>query len=536
MTHSEYIEHIAKWFEFYKGDSDFFKVLETYPKEFFVITELNLDPVIPVLEKMYCPIKYSKPRDPVCMLRSLLLMTVLKVPGITAWVSRIRAFAPFAVLAGFDPDDTPGIGTHYDFNNRIINSPYRKTSPQQIPRSRFNAGPHRRSLEDEKQAKKDNQDPHQSKAEKLKNELLEHAGNPRPDDFQKFLEDLLIHVGILPSVKDGLITGLEKLTVSGDGSILETAASPRGKPACGCRKEGIFKCDHPRDYTSHTAQWCYDAAHDIFKFGDRYYHLVVTQNGHDFPLLTIMPGGNESDYTLSLTACDRFLKAVRENAVNMDVTEFIGDGHHDSYAHYDYFSKKGIVPFIPLSENSKNAFPQLAGHPGGRFDKDGTPLCPAGIPMRHHLYNKRRQTHVFSCPAKRCTHRSGESVYVMHNDDCPLKQDCKPESSLGPFVYLKSENDPRLFPPVPRNSRKFKQVMNQRSASERCNAVIDSYKPDRTCRSADRGLIRLVLADIMIHAVIRYDEAVKKSSPGQVYEQLMDKIRKAGRKKTVRKN
>jgi hypothetical protein len=74
-----------------------------------------------------------------------------------------------------------------------------------------------------------------------------------------------------------------------------------------------YQCDHDRYDTSPTAQWGYDHHRGAYIFGDRYYHLLVTQNGRDFPFLTHMRGGNESDYTLSLTSFDRFLKAVREN-------------------------------------------------------------------------------------------------------------------------------------------------------------------------------------------------------------------------------
>ncbi len=53
--------------------------------------------------------------------------------------------------------------------------------------------------------------------------------------------------------------------------------------------------------------------------------------------------------------------------------------------------------------------------------------------------------------------------------------------------------------------------MNQRSASERCNFINDSYNVEGSCRNADYGLIRLTLANIAHHAAIRYQEARKQS-------------------------
>lgn len=53
--------------------------------------------------------------------------------------------------------------------------------------------------------------------------------------------------------------------------------------------------------------------------------------------------------------------------------------------------------------------------------------------------------------------------------------------------------------------------MNQRSASERCNFINDSYSVEGSCRNADYGLIRLALANIAHHAAICYQEARKQS-------------------------
>ncbi|MCP4110724.1 MAG: hypothetical protein GY749_35230 [Desulfobacteraceae bacterium] len=68
------------------------------------------------------------------------------------------------------------------------------------------------------------------------------------------------------------------------------------------------------------------------------------------------------------------------------------------------------------------------------------------------------------------------------------------------------------MPTIPRGGRKYKKIMNQRSASERLNSVNDSFNIDRSCRNADRGLVRLTLANIVTHAVIRYNEAEKFAS------------------------
>lgn len=524
MLHEAYLQHLQCHFLSSYPDRQFWNTLKNYTKEFLILAHLNLDPARELLESLYSPVKRSPPRDPTEMFRSLILMTLLKTASITKWVKQTRSLPLLSAFAGFLPDDTPGVGTYYDFLKRIIDGPYQKPCSHWVRPSRYLTGLHRRNLGAEKTARKEQADPCHSQSELLVNELLAHANEPRAAGLTKLLEDLLIRVAIIPAIQEGLVSDLHNLIVSGDGSILCSAASSRGKPACSCRTEGLHHCRHDRLYTSPTAQWCYDHYRDAFFFGDRYYHLVIHQNGHDLPLLTIMPGGNESDYTLSLKAFDHILKAAREHGLDLRVGFFCGDGHHDSQAHYRYFQKKQVVPIIPLSENSKNVYPHLLEAQGVRLDTDGVPLCPQGARMRRHQYNAGRRVNVYACPAKRNTHRHGKSVYVFRHDECPAKQDCAPHSSLGPLVYLKASLDPRLYPPIPRDSERFKQIMKERTATERCNALNDTYNLDRSCRNASYGLIRLTLANIVEHAVVRYLDALKRSAREGLFEQTLTKV------------
>jgi hypothetical protein len=182
------------------------------------------------------------------------------------------------------------------------------------------------------------------------------------------------------------------------------------------------------------------------------------------------------------------------------------------------------MPIIPLSKPSQNTYPHLLDDSDLRLDTDGVPLCPEGKRMRHHCYEKKENKHVYNCPAKRNTHRQGKCEYVFHEKECPRQQDCDPQSNLGPFVYLRSSTDQRLFPPLPRSSPKFKDLMNQRSASERCNFINDSYRVEGASRNADYGLIRLTLANIAHHAVIRYEQSKKQPSGNDAPARPIDGI------------
>jgi hypothetical protein len=329
------------------------------------------------------------------------------------------------------------------------------------------------------------------------------------------MEDLLTLTGILPSLEAGLCHTLDQLAVSGDGSVLESASSPHGTPSCDCSQDDrqAKRCTHPRTYTSGTAQWCFSTGRNRYVFGDRYYHLTLHGDGHDLPLLTIMGEGSEADHTLSLKAMDDALKLTRDGLSGLTLSIFIGDKHHDTYAHAEYYATKGLKTVIPLRTDS--SLPHLDSQPDLTLNEEGTPRCPGGGSLKHHHYDRRKHTHVYACPAKRLTHRDGKALYVFHAEDCPADADCCPESLLGPLAYLRPDDDQRRYPEIPRDSQRFQRLYNERTTTERLNALNDRYRLDRRSRSAAYGLIDLTLANILEHAVVRHLKQVTQAGSEQ---------------------
>ena len=81
--------------------------------------------------------KYSKfgpaPRTPSCMQRSYLLSIDFKVTSLTEWAAQLKMNPLYAILRGFEPGNTPGVGTFYDFINRLWNSDDDHMSPHIHP-------------------------------------------------------------------------------------------------------------------------------------------------------------------------------------------------------------------------------------------------------------------------------------------------------------------------------------------------------------------------------------------------------------------
>jgi hypothetical protein len=522
---ASFFEHLQGPLTEYLNHTQKQTLLQDHTDDLFFVTSLNFDPVEPLLNSLYSPIQRRPHRDPKAMLRSLLLMVHHNMVSVTDWVELTRKEPLIAILSGFDPNDTPGIGTYYDFLDRLVDGPYQKPCDHVVKPGALLPKKSLRSLKHESLKKKDLQHPNQPQSETLVNQLLPNSNQPRLNNSLKLLEDLFFELALIPSIQQGHLD-LKELTVCGDGSVLESHASAYPKPICNCREKGIYRCDCPKPYRSATATWCHDHCKDTFIFGDKYYHLMTYQNGHDLPLLSFIPGGNESDYTLSLKTLDHFQKACKENGVDLKIVHFSGDGHHDAYAHYRYFKAKDIIPIIPLCESSQKALIQIQGIP---IDDSGTPLCPAGARMRHHGYDKKDQIHLYACPAKRLTRRDGRYEYVFDPKRCPLQQDCAPHTPMGPWVRIPAKDNFRLFPPIPRSSDRFKLLYNQRSSTERKNNTNKHvYHLPKASRSAPLMQIRLILVDIVEHAKIWLRQAKKKLSGPELLRSCLDKLSLTG--------
>jgi hypothetical protein len=73
---------------------------------------------------------------------------------------------------------------------------------------------------------------------------------------------------------------------------------------------------------------------------------------------------------------------------------------------------------------------------------------------------------------------------------------------MGPVVYTRTDDDPRLYPSIPRHSQEFKNLMDQRSGCERSNSLtkVAYHLGERPCHNAAHYLVRLCLVDLLQHA------------------------------------
>ena len=82
----------------------------------------DLSAAYPILARLYVSDQGRPARPPDDLLRAWLLMLECRITSVEIWVQRLREQPFYALLCGFEPDDVPGVGTFYDFQDRLLHA------------------------------------------------------------------------------------------------------------------------------------------------------------------------------------------------------------------------------------------------------------------------------------------------------------------------------------------------------------------------------------------------------------------------------
>lgn len=464
--------------------------------EIQILSMLNLEPAREILLAGYCQRNGGKPpRDPVTMFRSLLLMLLHGVPSYNKWVAQLKGHPELRILCGFFPPeipaelqsspgaggpadfesrlDCPGVGTFYDFADRLLDGPYQKPCEHVVrPSQRFKGthGRFRRDLPEEKEIRKQVQkdqlaENNEAKVQQMVRLAMSRAEDALPKDFLNRIEELLMVCAVVPSAEGGFLGDLSNLAVSGDGSALPTQASGRGKRMCNCREQQIYDCDCPKTYSDPEATWGWDSYHKIWFFGHRLHIMQTYADGLDLPLHIMLSGGHEADVVMGVTGLERLSKLMKQYVSEVIFGPMLYDKGYDAEYFYRYINALGGTPLIPLSNKSKTPVDMN----NIARDEKGRPLCEGNIPMKKMGCNNQRGHVTYCCPAKNIGRDKRTEI-----ERCPLGTLCEPDSKLGPLMYLSFEENPRLNLAIPRGSEQFKKIYKQRSSPERFYSVLVS--------------------------------------------------------------
>jgi hypothetical protein len=381
------------------------------------------------------------PRDPASMMRAYLLMLFVRPEiGITKWVDQLNTNRLYAILSGFDPGDVPGVGTFYDFFARLWGKFPKNIKPRK----------QRRKKKAKRGKKKGEKAPTATpgRVQRLVNWMMRHLDKQvelPSDRLFSLFHDAFLTV----SAKLGLLGDVSRLSIAGDGMPVTTAAWPRGKSSCDCRAQGLASCDHPRLYSQPDCDTGWDSSRERYFNGYHLYTLTAADSPHDLPLYPRLHPASRHDSVSFVLGIVEF----SQRSTLGPVDKLILDSAHDAGAIYDLILHQNGKPFIDLNVRSTK---NLETDHDIRLSPQGIPICPANLEMKHDGFDHAQKRHKWKCPL------------MKKRTTCTCDNPCS-DAKYGRTFHTQSQDNPRLFPEVPRGSESWKLVYKRRTTVERSN-------------------------------------------------------------------
>ena len=405
-----------------------------------------------------------KPRTPSCMQRSYLLSIDFKVTSLTDWAAQLKINPLYAILSGFEVGDTPGVGTFYDFLNRLWDSDSANLTPHVLPVKS-------KRVKNTKQKGAKAESVEKTTVEQLL-KTLEQKSFSIDDQPYGSLFKLYQNEFIEQSVKRELITP-ESLAIAGDGTPIVTSHRERKKRICDCAEKGITDCKCDRYFSQPDCDIGWDSSRDCFYHGYDLYMIVASDSDSDLPVFPLLNPASKHDSHGFLETYFRMKSFLPDFHVN----KWLLDSAHDAMPYYLYCRKNGISPFIDLNEKRgikvkyKDDF---------TIGKDGVPVCLAGLKMNHDGTEPSKARIKYRCPL------------ASRKNGCSCEHPCS-DSKYGRTVHLAMKDNPRLINFPPRDSEAWKKEYDARTSAERSNKreKIDFKLEDGRHRSTKMWYCRL---------------------------------------------
>lgn len=404
------------------------------------------------------------------LFRSFFLMLHLKETSVKNWAAILASDPLLLYLIGCT-SSPPSASSHYDFINRFALDSYINEL--------FPASKNRKSkpkIKPKKGEKLDNLQPLQVES------LVDHyltVGAPSERSRSSFLlQSLFNQLAVIPSQDFGLIDS-HNLTLSGDGTAFHLHASAFGKQV---EDETLFTLTHR--YSAPNADCGWDSDLGVFYFGYTFYNISYYSPLHkcDLPCFITIDKASVHDALTSISAFAQFLDINPE----LRPKYYCLDSASDNYPTHDFlYNHHNVIPIIDINKRRiKKLYASFEN-----LNDQGIPVCDNNIPMIYNGYEHAKRRNKFRCP-----------LAMGKIDSCPHEATCR-KSEYGRVRYTKLEDDPKLFGPVPYQSKKWKDIYKNRTSTERINTRLlnDYHLHDFYTRSDKKLLFFAIFAGINIH-------------------------------------
>ena len=454
-THSQYLE----FFQTSRGQLDL-KIPDVETHLWCRFRRLNLSASHLILARLYHPDQGRPARPPEDILRSWLLMLECHITSVEVWVQRLREKPLYALISGFAPDDVPGVGTFYDFQDRVLQLYDSVLNLECRPRRRSEQRKKDASLRD-----KNNLAPHVGILDRLADRLMARPATSviygqwqtnltAVPTYQRIVKEVFYTVFVSGSVVHGLID-LNDLHVAGDGTHLRTWANAHGHKLCKCDnrdKPRSEHCDCLRRFHDPLASWGWDSYRECYVYGHGLYELTAYSLQHtcQLPLVINVLDNHRHDSVAYFAATHEAVDLLGFHLATVSL-----DKAHDALALYRLGVERWhLDSVVPLNERNTGHF-QFALPL--RVTTEGIPICLAEQPMLYQGYCAKRMRLKWRCPLAAkglplatCTHFAHE---------------CS-DSAYGRTVYTYPHQNYRLFSQLRRGSSLWELYADRRSCAE----------------------------------------------------------------------
>ena len=151
----------------------------------------------------------------------------------------------------------------------------------------------------------------------------------------------------------------------------------------------------------------------------------------------------------------------------------LADSKYDIISNYDYIREHGALPIIDYNPRNEKLNRDDLLKRG--YDQQGTPFAPCGLLTMPNGFDEKRQRLAFCC-FKQCRKLKAKAIEELNSSynlaTCPYIGN---ETGYTKHMYVKEH--PRLVNAIPRGTKNYQKLKQNRSASERINSAAKEDTP-----------------------------------------------------------